>query len=269
MPREEGKVYNRVERSAANRLYLLERAKGDYCGFLDGDDFYIREDKLQKQVDILEKRENLDCIMCAHNLLLYYEDGSETPLCKAKKERKITLQEYWPLMFLQANAILFRNIWKEHPPTGILAKNFDDNNITFWLFQYGKMYYLPEFMGAYRQVSGSSWNAIDKIQKASSNVLGYSVEISVNEDFRTLSDIRHYPDFQCIYENRNKISKESCMPFYQTAKENNVQEALWIYELDEEDEASVAKLRKRISKGKAGYLKAKMLRGMKKVFRCY
>jgi len=269
MPRESGKEYNRVERSAANRLNLLEKATGEYCCFLDGDDYYLDETKLQRQVDVLEKEENQDCVMCAHNLFLTYETGEKVLLCKAKKERKITLQQYWPLMFLQANAILFRNIYRQNQPTGILAKSFDDNNITFWLFQHGKMYYLPQPMGAYRQVSGSSWNAIDEIQKASSNVLGYSVELSVSKEHRNLSVIRHYPDFRSLYENRTKISKEACMPFYQTAKENHVQEALWFYEFDEEDAAMEKKFESLLRRAKRGYFIAKCKRAFLKVFRLY
>lgn len=269
MPREKGKQYNRVERSAANRLQLLSRARGEYCAFLDGDDYYTDEEKLQKQVDVLEKEENRDCIMCAHNLWLTYDNGDKQLLCRAKKKRKITLDEYWPLMFLQANAILFRNIYQQNPPGGILAKNFDDNNITFWLFQHGKMYYLPQPMGAYRQVSGSSWNGIGQLQKACSNILGYGVEIEVCEKKRKLSDVRHYPDFQYVYENRVKINPSVCEPFYTTAKENAVEEALWIYELQENNSQMLRKLKTRVKRGKRGYYIAKGKRAIKKLFGQY
>ena len=114
--REKDKQYNRVERSAANRLGLLARAKGKYCCFLDGDDYYIDKKKLQRQADILDDPANADCVLCAHNLYLSYEDGRMIPLSSAKKERKISLKEYWTMMFIQANAMMFRNIYADNIP---------------------------------------------------------------------------------------------------------------------------------------------------------
>ncbi len=233
MPRDLHEQYNRVERSANNRLHLLKMATGDYCTYLDGDDYYLSEEKLQKQLECLENKDNQDCVVCGHNLYLTYEDGTKVPLSRARKERKYTKQQYWKWMFLQANAMLFRNISKEHWPNGLTAKYFDDNNITYWLLQYGKLYYLPECMGAYRQVTGSSWNAIDRLQKASSNMIGYSVELELAPENRMISDIRHFPDYAYLYRHRKEINRESCAPFYETAEKNHLTEAMRVYQMNQ------------------------------------
>ncbi len=269
MPREEGVAYNRVNRSAANRLNLLEHAGGDYCTFLDGDDYYIDEKKLQRQVDTLENKENADCVMCAHNLLMVYPDGNEAPLCRAKREHKLALKNYWKLMFLQANAVLFRNIYRENKPTGALAANFDDNNITYWLFQHGKMYYLPECMGAYRQVQGSSWNAISMLQQSASNMIGYSIERELAPDEYVLSDIRHYPDLKYLYERREEFRPEQLSPFYETAQECNLKEALWIYRMGTAEASELREMRKRLRRGKRGYQWAKLCRAIQKILGRY
>lgn len=233
MEREAGRKYNRVERSAANRLNLLERAEGKYCTFLDGDDYYTADDRLQRMVEVLERPENRDCVMCAHNLMMVYPDGSQTPLTRAKRERKISVKQYWKLMFIQSNAILFRNRYREALPTEHCARYFDDNNITYWLFQMGKMYYLPECMGAYRQVAGSSWNAIDRLKKSASNMIGYSVELELNPKGRRLSNIRHYPDYAYLFRHRKEIDQKSCAPFYSTAVEHRLTEAVKVYRMKE------------------------------------
>lgn len=233
MEREAGRIYNRVERSAANRLNLLEKAKGKYCTFLDGDDYYTTDDRLQRMVEILELPENKDCIMCAHNLKMVYPDGRQMPLLRAKRERKISVKQYWKLMFLQSNAILFRNRYREAPPTENCRRYFDDNNITYWLFQMGKMYYLPECMGAYRQVEGSSWNGIDRLKKAASNMIGYAVELELNPKGRGLSNIRHYPDYAYLFRHRYEIDQESCDPFYGTAVKHRLTEAIRVYQMKE------------------------------------
>lgn len=268
MPRETGVEYNKVVRSAENRLTLWAQAKGEYCSFLDGDDYYSSPDRISKMVTVLESPENRDCIMCAHNLSLVYEDGTSTPLCRAKKEQKFSVQQYWELMFLQANALLFRNVFAAHPPEGALAKNFDDNNITYYLFQFGKMYYLPDCMGAYRQLSGSSWNSNDALKKACSNMIGYSIELMIAPENRKLSLVRHYPDFQLLYAQRDALHPESAMPFYQTAKEQNLTMALAIYEYKESRDG--AKNLKRLKNaGRMGYYLAKFRRAAKKMLGRY
>ena len=233
-PREKGKNYNRVERSAANRLGLLANAKGKYCCFLDGDDYYIDNKKLQRQADILDDPSNADCVICAHNLYLSYEDGRMIPLSSAKKERKISLKEYWTMMFIQANAMMFRNIYADNIPGERLAATFDDNNIVFWLMQHGKMYYIPEFMGAYRQVEGSSWSAIDLLKRSASNMVGYSVETEVAPSLRKLSEIRHYPDLKYLSEHRTELNPADLEPFYTTAKTHDMREALDVYSMSGE-----------------------------------
>ena len=255
---------NPVLRAAANRLSLLERAQGEYCSFLDGDDHYTDCRRLQRMAEILEKEENADCIMCAHNLRMDWPDGSHSRLCRAVKEQKLSVEAYWKLMFLQANALMFRNIYREHKPEGALAACFDDNNITWWLFQYGKMYYLPECMGAYRQLENSSWNKMDELQHSALNLLGYGVELSVAPEQKKLSGIRHYPDLAALYERRGKFSEEELSPFYETAEQLGLEETLRWYRLGRLSEKDRQQLGRELGLLRIGYLKARMERGMKK-----
>lgn len=269
MEREHGKAYNRVERSAANRLNLLGKAKGKYCTFLDGDDYYTADCRLQRMVEVLERPENKDCIMCAHNLMMVYPDGGQTPLLRAKRERKISVKQYWKLMFVQSNAVLFRNRFRECPPTENCARYFDDNNITYWLFQMGKMYYLPECMGAYRQVEGSSWNAIDRLKRSASNMIGYAVELELNPKGKRLSNIRHYPDFAYLFRHRKEINRESCDPFYGTAEKHRLTEAVKVYRMGETGGMQYLGFCLRYLTGMCGYGYAKLERAMQKIMGNY
>lgn len=268
MPREAGVEYNKVERAAANRMQLWQHSKGKYACFLDGDDYYISDNRLQKMVEILEKEENQDCIMCAHNLMMHYENAEDFPLCRAKKERKISFEEYWSLMFLQANALLFRNKPELRNMPKALEANFDDNNITYWLYQHGKMYYLPECMGAYRQVEGSSWNSNDELRKSCSNMIGYSLELLVAPQNAKISEVRHYQDFAYILQHIAELDKEKCGPFYGTAEKYKLQVALEIYNIGRSEE-KLNIWQRQISKYKARYQIAKIKRGFKKLFRVY
>ena len=207
--------------------------------------------------------------MCAHNLLMEWADGSSSARCRAKKEQKLSLSDYWPLMFLQANALLFRNIFRKDRPQGALAELFDDNNITFWLFQHGKMYYLPECMGAYRQLEDSSWNTMSSLQHSALNMVGYNVEILVAPECRALSDIRHYPDMKELWEKRGSYTAEQLQPFYGSAEKSGLKEALRIYRASELDGAEEAELKGRIDRSRRGYRKARMRRAARKLLGLY
>lgn len=268
MPREIGAEYNKVERAAANRMHLWQQSAGRYACFLDGDDYYISPNRLQRMAEILDSPKNRDCIMCAHNLMMHYENGNEFPLCRAVKERKITFQQYWPLMFIQANGLMFRNQEKLQEMPDALRANFDDNNITFWLFQHGKMYYLPECMGAYRQVDGSSWNSNDALQKACSNLIGYNLELMAAPQMQRISEIRHYPDFHYILEHMEELKPENCGPFYETAKKYRLTFAKSVYDMNPEKEA-IGFLKALHSRAKRGYMSAKLKRGIRKLLRNY
>ena len=275
MPREDGADYNRVERSSANRLNLCKYAKGEFLTFLDGDDFYTDTTKLKRQVSVLENPKNQDCVMCVHNLSLYYEGKDDRRekqgpvLCRAKKEHKWTLEDYWPLIFIQANAVMFRNILQKHFPTGILAKNFDDNNITFWLFQYGKMYYIPDVMAAYRQVQNSSWNGINEMQQVASHIVGYAVEKSIMPEKEAISHVRHYHDFLFFIQNKEQITQDNCSPFYQTAKKNDIQEALRWFHIKDVQENDMKHICKMIKRAGNRYKFARLQRGVQKILGKY
>ncbi len=267
MPREEGVKYNPVHRAAANRLNILKEAKGEYCCFLDGDDYYTSKHRLQRMADVLDA--DPGCIMCSHNLWMVYENGEKHKLMRAKKEHKYSLSQYWKLMFLQANALMFRNIYAQHTPEGALARNFDDNNITFWLFQYGKMYYLPECMGAYRQSEDSSWNKMSALQHAALNMTGYNVELLTAPQHKELSDIRHYKDLKTLYDKRGTYGPEDLEPFYDNAEKEGLAEALKAYSLGKPSPELEKEMKKRLDKAKRGYFLAKARRAISKLLGKY
>lgn len=282
MPREEGVSYNRVERSSSNRINLLENASGDYICFLDGDDFYIDDRKFEKQLAVLESDTSIS--MCTHNVVIYggedtpYEGIEGTTLVRAKKPHRWSFEKYWSLEFIQANAMLYRNVYNKgngkcakslkeiFELNPALKNNFDDNNITLAFFAYGDMYYIPDIMGAYRQIEGSSWNGIDELKKHCSNMIGYSIEKSLLTDVKDVnaSLSRHYVNFKYLIDNYEKLSEDNCQPFYDTAVKYSIMPALGIYQKSDKDY-----LLRECKKAKALYQKAKLGRITKKILGIY
>jgi len=58
-----------------NLMVTLTACKGEFIAFLEGDDYWIDVNKLQRQVDALKS--TTDCAMCFHDAELLYEASSE------------------------------------------------------------------------------------------------------------------------------------------------------------------------------------------------
>lgn len=209
MDRDQNKKYDRIDRASRNRVNLINHACGDYLLFLDGDDKYTDEKKLQKQIDALELPENADCIACGHNIDIYWSDDKRKPINKCNKKRKISSHEYWRYgMYFHSDTIMFRNIYKEGFPKELPAGAYDDNVIMYCLLSHGNLLYLPDNMAIYRQLENSSWNSVDEAEKCIINLLGWAVENSISKDFSEDGVYRHLYEILFMWRNHGNVSEE-------------------------------------------------------------
>lgn len=101
----------RIKRMNAIRGRLFYEAKGEYVSYLDGDDFYTDDHKLQKQVDVLDADVEHKYIGCGHNGCYYWEStGKTVPIERPIRECSLTAEEYWSFLYIHTNALLLRNI---------------------------------------------------------------------------------------------------------------------------------------------------------------
>lgn len=152
---------------------LLEQARGKYLAFCEGDDFWIDENKLQKQVDFLEQNKNYSAV--SHNTFVVNEFNKEFvgeqncfPLLGNYIQKRWTLLpdhligqlgtivciNYWSIL-LHKRGTDFIKVYNKKLPTGA-----GDTKITFLLNQMGDMYHMQEIMSCYRRTYiGESYNA--------------------------------------------------------------------------------------------------------------
>lgn len=152
---------------------LLNKAKGKYLAFCEGDDYWIDCNKLQKQVDFLENNKNFSAIF--HNAIVVDENNKAKvneqyvcPLYGNYEKRKGTLLpnnlvgqigtlvclNYWKILIKQKGKN-FLDAYRQNVKTGA-----GDAKVNLILNQMGDIYHSQMIMSCYRRTyTGSSFNA--------------------------------------------------------------------------------------------------------------
>jgi glycosyltransferase involved in cell wall biosynthesis len=98
---------------------LLEGARGQYVACLDGDDYWLGVDKLERQVRFLD--DHPDCSMCWHRAYNLYPDQSLTPYENNfdydHQKSYYSLSDVIFQNFIPTASIVFRNGLVTLPPT--------------------------------------------------------------------------------------------------------------------------------------------------------
>lgn len=209
MDRDPQIKYNRIERASKNRLNLITKATGEYLIFLDGDDTYTDSCKLQKQVNLLELSENHDCIACAHNTRVYFNDEKNYLINCMTKTKKISGRDYWKYgAYFHSDSLMFRNVFNGKIPENLPGNYYDDNIIVYYLLKYGEIIYIPDVMVNYRQVENSSWNSVDDVEKNIINLMDYDIEKNIYSEYQKESNYRHMYQFFYFWRNSKKVTNE-------------------------------------------------------------
>lgn len=145
---------------------LKKMVNSRYFILLEGDDYWVCEDKLQRQVDYLDMMN--DCIAVAHNTFVVDKNSNiidyKYPECKNEYYTWLDYERF--LLPGQTTTIMMRSsILALEKHYAVLDKNFDfplDRKIAFILNCTGRIFCIQEKMSAYRLVKdeGSSYTAI-------------------------------------------------------------------------------------------------------------
>lgn len=208
--RDLNKKYIAGSRASKNRLSLLNLVNTDYFIFLDGDDYWTSNNKLQIQYEILESTENEDCVGCAHQIKMFNENAPEKFSIVPRfvsKESKYVLTKYWKNYYFHTDTILFRSKYIKYIRKDLLEDFFNDNLITYSFMQFGKMYFLPICLADYRQNDQGIWAGEKRVIGIFRNILSFDIENKINSDYKRIGFVRHFIDFTFYVKNHNDFLK--------------------------------------------------------------
>ena len=122
----------------ANYRRLFARATGEYMAFLEGDDYWIGTEKLQRQVDFLDGHP--ECVGCFHDTRVFQDDGSgpeELFRPNLKKEFFDELDVFDDL-FLHSSALVARTQVVRQIPDRETEKVLGDWPFFMFLLKFGR-----------------------------------------------------------------------------------------------------------------------------------
>ncbi len=161
-------------RPTLNVYETTKKCTGQYLAYLEGDDFWTDDHKLQKQVDFLE--DHPEYTACTHSMKMVDEKDEEITDLETLSIGSLydwsgdfTYEDYcysgkWPGHYA---SVVSRNIYKARKYDYTIlyrASDFtDDALINLFLLMEGKIYRMDEVMSVWRYVKKSgagNWNSI-------------------------------------------------------------------------------------------------------------
>jgi len=192
-----------------NIKLLYESANSEYIAYLDGDDLFGDDDKLQIQLDFLDS--NSDHVMCFTGCRYLYEDGTIHPndsrvICSVKDT--ITTKD-----LLDKNYVGFGRMFRNIP--NIFKEEYSKLPYVDWpmayeLSKHGIIQYNESFGGLYRISDDGMYSKLSEEEKVKGfNLVRETIRRNYfNETIKTLTIIDSYINNNSVLiKLKNAISK--------------------------------------------------------------
>lgn len=133
--------------------YLLPKAKGEYIALCEGDDYWTDENKLQLQVDFLDK--NSGYSVCFHPVCV--EGGGDAKAVYPDKKADFTMESLLRANYIQTNSVMYRALDYANLHNGVMP---GDWYLHIYHAEFGEIGFIDKIMGVYRLHEGSTWSSV-------------------------------------------------------------------------------------------------------------
>lgn len=138
-----------------NFMQTLKTCRGEYIAILDGDDYWTSPQKLQMQVDYLEK--NCDLTICFHKVKILKNGKLINDYITKVPAEETTIIDLANSNYIHTVSCVFKNnLFGEFPDWFKLCP-VADYVVHLLNAQYGKIKYIDKEMAVYRIHEGGTW----------------------------------------------------------------------------------------------------------------
>ncbi|QEE16064.1 glycosyltransferase [Promethearchaeum syntrophicum] len=179
---------NQYQLGKRGSYFAFKEANGKYIAFCEGDDYWIDQYKLQKQVDFLEA--NPDCTISGHRIILYYDAeqkfGDPFPSKYIPEISNINL--FLSHNFIPSLSIVFRREIIENLPDIYFKVPFGDYILKVLCAEKGKIGFINQIMGVYRihNKGVSQGNKMQFLKMRINNIEQISNYLNYRKDLKLL-----------------------------------------------------------------------------------
>ncbi len=185
---------NQFSKSLGNVTKIMFlAARGKYIAMCDGDDYWTNPNKLQKQVDFLDR--NPSYALCFHQTKTLYENGQEHLYNNFADDTSFDFIDLIQRPFISTVSCVFRN--QHHLPVW-LEEIAGDWPLFLHVASQGKIYYMNECMAVYRRHTGGIWSSL-------SNDIQYNNTIVLLDKLDNIYGYKYHEYFEKSKQARYQI----------------------------------------------------------------
>ena len=147
-----------------NFMETIAACRGEYVALLEGDDYWLSDTKLQRQVAFLDAQP--DFVISCHRVSVLDEtavrDGSLFP---PRPTGSYTLRDLLVINFIMTCSVVYRRAAAPTLPASFSSLKLGDWPLMAIAALSGKIHLMDEVMAAYRIHSGGTWSASTQAQR--------------------------------------------------------------------------------------------------------
>lgn len=198
-----------------NGTFTRKSARGKYVAILEGDDYWIDNHKLQKQVEFLEAHADYSACFTACEVLNEMEGGVRENWLYSRIQNKEELSADDVLNYAgQTMTWMFRKDVVHPIPAFLYELPFGDIGLFMMAFDKGKIKFLPDITSVYRIHGGGLWSGKTRAGQIRMHIeackmIDQGFDRKYHKYFSRMIIEQHYSMINCcISENRLREARK-------------------------------------------------------------
>ena len=154
--------------AAQNFANAYHACQGEYISLLEGDDYWISPQKLQKGSAFLDRHP--ECSMCAHGVLKIVEGGRRSVRIRSGLNEISTLEDLLLDNFVYTCSAMLRKEAFDDYPSWVYDAPFSDYPLWVQAAGHGDVGYIKECLAAYRVHGGGAWSGMAVVPQVEAEI---------------------------------------------------------------------------------------------------